>query len=84
MRPLLIIFALVLASAASAETIRFAVVVGNNAGRGSLPPLRYAEGDAGKFARVLLELGDVGSEHLQLLQGRQVKDLEQALQRVRE
>jgi hypothetical protein len=73
-----------LATTATAETVRFAVVVGNNAGRGSLPPLRYAEGDAGKFARVLLELGDVGPEHLQLLQGREVKDLERALQRVRE
>lgn len=75
---------IMLALSARAETIRFAVVVGNNAGRGALPPLRYAEGDAGKFARVLLELGDVSPEHLQLLQGRQVKDLEQALQRVRE
>lgn len=73
-----------LATSAYAETIRFAVVVGNNAGRGSLPPLRYAEGDAGKFARVLLELGDVSPEHLQLLQGREVKDLEAALQRARE
>ena len=80
---LLLILSL-LATVASAETIRFAVVVGNNAGRGSLPPLRYAEGDAGKFARVLLELGDVSPERLQLLQGKPVKDLELALQRVRE
>src|SRR5437868_1847777 len=82
MRLLLILS--VLASAANAETIRFAVVVGNNAGRGSLPPLRYAEGDAGKFARVLLELGDVSPERMQLLQGKPVKDLELALQRLRE
>lgn len=82
MRFLLIL--IILASTARAETIRFAVVVGNNAGRGALPPLRYAESDAGKFARVLLELGDVSAEHLQLLQGRAVKDLEQALTRVRE
>lgn len=67
-----------------AETIRFAVVVGNNAGRGALPPLRYAESDAGKFARVLLELGDVSPERLQLLQGKPVKDLELALQRLRQ
>ncbi len=75
---------IMVAASTQAETIRFAVVVGNNAGRGALPPLRYAEADAGKFARVLLELGDVSAEHLQLLQGRPVKDLEQALQRVRE
>ncbi|MFZ5443895.1 MAG: caspase family protein [Myxococcota bacterium] len=79
--PLLLIS---LAVSAHAETLRFALVVGNNAGSGSLPPLRYAESDAGKFARVLLELGDVAPERLQLLQGRPMKDLEQALQRVRE
>lgn len=79
--PLLLL--LLLPSSAWAETIRFAVVVGNNAGRGDLPPLRYAETDAGKFARVLLELGDVTPEHLHLLQGKTVKDLEEALARGR-
>ncbi|MDP3156874.1 MAG: caspase family protein [Archangium sp.] len=80
----LLLLLIIAAASVRAETIRFAVVVGNNAGRGALPPLRYAEGDAGKFARVLLELGDVSAERMQLLQGRQVKDLEQALLRVRE
>ncbi len=75
---------IILAAGARAETLRFAVVVGNNAGSGSLPPLRYAESDAGKFARVLLELGDVAPERLQLLQGRSMKELEAALQRARE
>lgn len=69
---------------ASAETVRFALVVGNNAGTGSLPPLRYAESDAGKFARVLLELGDVTPERLVLLQGRPMKEVEAALQKLRE
>lgn len=66
--------------AAAAETVRFAVVVGNNAGRGELPPLRYAESDAGKMARVLTELGDVAPQRLVLLQGRPVKDVEAAIQ----
>lgn len=72
--------ALFLASwVAGAETVRFAVVVGNNAGRGELPPLRYAESDAGKMARVLTELGDVPPERLVLLQGRPVQDVEGAI-----
>jgi Caspase domain len=83
MRRMLALALMVFASAASAETVRFAVVVGNNAGSGNLPPLRYAESDAGKFARVLLELGDVSPERLQLLQGRSVKELEAALAKVR-
>jgi hypothetical protein len=73
-----------LAPVASAETVRLAVVVGNNAGAGNLPPLRYAESDAGKFARVLLELGDVTPDRLQVLQGRSAKELEAALRRARE
>jgi hypothetical protein len=81
-RPALL-FTLLLASLARGETVRLAVVVGNNAGAGNLPPLRYAETDAGKFARVLLELGDVTAERLQLLQGKSAKDLEAALQRLR-
>lgn len=80
----LLLISLAFPLTARAETVRFAVVVGNNAGAGNLPPLRYAESDAGKFARVLLELGDVQAERLQLLQGRPVKELEQALLRVRE
>jgi hypothetical protein len=76
---LLALAVLLASTAASAETVRFALVVGSNAGRGELPPLRYAESDAGKMARVLTELGDVAPEHLVLLQGRPVKDLEAAL-----
>lgn len=68
---------------AVAETHRFAVVVGNNAGTEDLPPLRYAESDAGKMARVLVELGDVSPDDLTLLQGRTVAELEEAITRVR-
>ncbi len=73
---LAIVFA---ALSASAETRRVAIVVGNNAGSGDLAPLRYAENDAGKFARVLVELGDVGPDDVLLLQGRRMADLERAI-----
>lgn len=67
------------ALSASAETRRVAIVVGNNAGSGSMPPLRYAESDAGKFARVMVELGDVSPDDVLLLQGRRVADVERAI-----
>lgn len=69
----------VMPACAFAETKRIAVVVGNNAGSGDMPPLRYAENDAGKMARVLAELGDVSPDDVMLLQGRKVGDLERAL-----
>ncbi len=84
MRWLIVLMAVLGGGVARAETVRLAVVVGHNAGSGNLPPLRYAESDAGKFARVLLELGDVKPEHLQLLQGRPITELELALKRARE
>lgn len=64
---------------AAAETRRLAIVVGNNAGTGSMPPLRYAENDAGKMARVLAELGEVSPADVLLLQGRGVADVEEAI-----
>ena len=84
MHRLALLLLISLAATASAETVRLAVVVGNNAGAGSMPPLRYAESDAGKFSRVLLELGDVTPERLQVLQGKSVRELETALGRARE
>jgi Caspase domain len=67
------------AAPALAETRRVAIVAGNNAGAGTLPPLRYAESDAGKMARVLVELGEVSQDDLLLLQGRRVSDIERAI-----
>ncbi|MBK7857451.1 MAG: caspase family protein [Archangiaceae bacterium] len=64
--------------AAAAQTRRIAIVVGSNAGSDELPPLRYAETDAGKMARVLVELGEVAPDDLLLLQGRTAADLERA------
>jgi hypothetical protein len=67
--------------AAHAETRRIAVLVGNNVGNGSRPPLRFAETDAGKMARVLQELGDVAPEDLFLLQGKGLARLREVLGR---
>ncbi len=75
---------LLLASAAFAETRRLAIVVGNNAGSGDLAPLRYAESDAGKMARVMVELGDVLPDDVMLLQGQRVASVERAIGEVRD
>ena len=69
---------------AVAETRRLAIVVGNNAGTGEMPPLRYAESDAGKMARVLVELGDVNAEDVMLLQGQKVQAVERAITEARD
>ena len=73
-----------LATVAAAETKRIAIVVGNNAGTGEMPPLRYAESDAGKIARVLVELGDVSQEDVMLLQGQSVAQIERAIGEARD
>lgn len=76
---------LLLASApALAETKRLAIVVGNNAGTGEMPPLRYAESDAGKMARVLVELGDVNAEDVLLIQGQGSGHVERAIAEARD
>ncbi|HUS27532.1 MAG TPA: hypothetical protein VMZ53_03455 [Kofleriaceae bacterium] len=56
---LVVLVLVALTASAHAETKRVAVVVGNNAGNGELAPLRFAEIDAGKVSRVLIELGGV-------------------------
>jgi hypothetical protein len=82
--PLRALFALLLllGAPARAETYRVAVVVGNNVGSGVRPPLRFAETDAGKLGRVLVELGGVASEDLLLLQGRGGAELRRAFAQV--
>jgi Caspase domain len=65
---------------AAANTHRLAIVVGHNTGTDEVP-LRYAEADAAKFARVLQEMGGVERENLELLLGRPMKELRQALER---
>jgi hypothetical protein len=70
---------LAVASQAQAETRRIAVVVGHNTGHGGRPLLRYAESDAGKFARVLREIGKVSGGDVLLLQGRSLFEVERAI-----
>jgi len=67
----------------AAETRRVAVVVGNNAGNQDQGPLRYAEIDAGKVARVLTELGGVEAADLFLLQGKDLATLSETLRRAK-
>jgi len=55
---------------AHASTRRIAVVVGANAGNDDRVPLHFAELDAGKFARVLGELGGIEPADLFVLQGK--------------
>lgn len=83
-RQLLVMLALCTASSALADTRRIAIVIGNNAGSGEMPPLRYAENDAGKMARVLVELGDVQSDDVMLLQGQKVASIERAIGEARD
>ncbi len=78
MRAALALLLLAFAVPASAETHRVALVVGNNAGLGEQPPLHFAETDAGKMARVLVELGGVVPADLLLLQGRSLAELKEA------
>lgn len=75
-------FVLLLSGLAEAGTTRLALVVGANAGRGELAPLRYAETDAGKVARLLGELGEVAQDDLILLQGLGAPAVEAALKRL--
>jgi hypothetical protein len=72
-----------LAAPAQAETHRLAVVVGNNAGGGTRPALRYAEDDADRMARLLLELGGVAAGDLRLLRGASIEAVRAALAETR-
>jgi hypothetical protein len=67
------------AAAHSATVQRFALVAGANRGSADRPTLRYAVSDAERFARVLADLGGVGSSHSQLLRQPGVSELEEAI-----
>ncbi|MEO0600661.1 MAG: caspase family protein [Myxococcota bacterium] len=58
---------LALAGLAQAGGVRHALVVGANDGGGVLEPLRFAESDAERFARVLVELGDFDEQLVTVL-----------------
>jgi len=51
------------------QVTRFAVVSGNNLGLARTDPLKYAERDARRMARLLREIGGVREENLVLLEG---------------
>jgi hypothetical protein len=70
--------AMLIGLAAHADTRWAAVVVGSNLGDGEAP-LRYAERDATKVARVLTELGTVAPEDLVQLNAPSRAQLERAL-----
>ena len=70
-----------LASIAGADTRRVAIVVGNNTGSSGEQPLRFAEVDAGKVARVLTELGGVAPADLYVVKGERMPALRGVLTR---
>lgn len=55
----MLLFSAVATSQAQAANDRLAIVVGNNVGSPGRTPLRFAEDDARRFARVVSELGSV-------------------------
>ena len=76
----LAVASMLLAPAAQADTRRLALVVGNDVGNPGVKPLRYAQSDAAKFARVLSELGGVQADDLMLLQGQGAREVDRALE----
>ena len=64
---------------ASASERRLAVVVGSNVGSGARAPLRFAETDAAKVAKLLVEIGGVAAEDVRLLRGSPLGELRRAL-----
>ena len=63
---------------APAHALRVAIVAGNNVGYGSDGNLRYAEADAGRIAKVLVELAGFPRDQALLLTGRSAADLRTA------
>ncbi|MFT7519408.1 MAG: hypothetical protein ACI9MC_001549 [Kiritimatiellia bacterium] len=62
-----------------AEPVRHALIVGVNDGGGVLDPLRYAERDAERFARVLTDLGGFEEERVTVIYQPDAWLLQQAL-----
>lgn len=66
---------------AGAKTERVAVVVGHNTGNDGARPLRFAERDAAKVGRALIDVGQVDRDALFLLNAPTVEDVDDALTR---
>jgi len=73
---------LLVASAAAADPVRYALVVGQNAGEGREETLRYAESDAQRMRDVLADLGGFLPENVLLLQGTNAEAMRAALIRL--
>ena len=70
-------------TAGAAETVRLAVLVGNNVGTGARRPLRYAEGDAHKLGEVLSELGGFNQKNVHVINGRGLADVVSRLEQLK-
>jgi hypothetical protein len=82
--PVVCVAAVALAAAlapgrADAQVERYAVVIGNNQGAADEAPLRWAEDDAAKIARVLRELGGFSAENTVVLRGENAEAIRRAL-----
>jgi hypothetical protein len=64
--------------------VRYALIVGHNTGSAKQLPLKFAEPDASKVARALLDVGGVDKNNLILLQGRPLAELDAAFERIKE
>lgn len=76
---LVICASLIAGSAAAADTTRFALVIGNNRGLAADVPLRFAETDAERMGRMLVDLGGFPEENTTLLKGRRAGAVRRAL-----
>src|SRR5215208_5512209 len=86
MKSLALAAALALAAPAtgSAAVARFAVIAGNNVGAAGRPTLWFAEKDADRFEKALLELGDFTPERIVVLRGASATRFRDAVARLEE
>jgi caspase domain-containing protein len=71
---------LAIANFALAGAKKRAIVAGNNYGGSSRVPLRFAEEDAKRLSRVLIELGRFDKDQVQLILGASAEELLKAIQ----
>lgn len=71
--------ALLASPAAHADLTRHALVIGANHGLSTEPPLRYAESDARRIARILRTLGGFDHERVEVLTGADADGVRDAL-----
>jgi len=71
-------------SPARARSARWAVVAGNNLGGAERIPLRFAEEDARRLARVLTSLGGFEPDRVQMLLGKSPREFIEAIRRAQQ